>query len=185
MPHVFKALQLLSTDNYVSRASFCKELHLGEGSVKTLILHLKDAGMVKSTKAGTFLTKKGRHLIKDFLDVISNECDLKKGTITASKFNHAVILRNYGNKIKSGLEQRDYGILYGATGVITLLFKNRRFVFPSDEKDALVNDKAIKKKLDDKLKPKNGDAIIISSADDPFVAEISSKNSALWTLATS
>lgn len=184
IPHVFKALQLLSSEKYVSRSTFCKELHLGEGSVKTLILHLKDAGMVKSTKSGTYLTKKGTRLIESFLEIIPNECQLKKCKITPSKFNHAIILRNYSNKIKSGLEQRDYAILYGATGVITLLFRNGNFLFPADEKDALVNDNPNKKKLDESLKPKNGDVIIISSANDPFVAEISAKNSALWTLAT-
>ena len=183
IPHVFKALQLLSSEKYVSRSTFCKELHLGEGSVKTLILHLKDAGMIKTTKSGTYLSKKGIRLIGSFLEFIPRECQIKKCKMTPSKFNHVILLRNYSNKIKSGLEQRDYAILYGATGVITLLFRNGKFVFPSDEKVALVNDNQNKNKLDESLKPKNGDVIIIASANDPFVAEISAKNSALWTLA--
>ena len=123
--------------------------------------------------------------MENFLKISPSECPLKKCRISPAKFHHAIILRNYSNKIKSGLEQRDYGILYGATGVITLLFKNRKFVFPTDENDALENDKDTKKRLDENLKPRNGDVIIIASANDPFVAEISAKNSALWTLATS
>ena len=34
------------------------------------------------------------------------------------------------------------------------------------------------------MHPENGDVVIISSSDDSFVAEISAKNSALWTMAT-
>ena len=41
-----------------------------------------------------------------------------------------------------------------------------------------------KKHILENLFPEEGDVIIISSSDDPFVAEISVKNSALWTLAT-
>ena len=41
-----------------------------------------------------------------------------------------------------------------------------------------------KKHILENLLPEVGDVIIISSSDDPFVAEISAKNSALWTLAT-
>ncbi|MEM4253404.1 MAG: DUF4443 domain-containing protein, partial [Candidatus Nitrosotenuis sp.] len=34
------------------------------------------------------------------------------------------------------------------------------------------------------LTPENEDMIIITSASEPFVAEIAAKNSALWTMAT-
>jgi hypothetical protein len=187
---VFKALQLLCLEKFVSRSKFCKELHLGEGAIKTLILHLKDAKMVDTTKSGTYLTVKGKKFSESLFSeslnkVIKNECKLNKSKITPSKYNHALILKNYSNAIKTGLEQRDYAILYGSSGCMTLLYRNDQFVFPGEDRDCLEDDLNIRAKLYENLNPEEGDVIIISSSDDPFVAEVSAKNSALWTLATS
>jgi hypothetical protein len=87
--------------------------------------------------------------------------------------------------IKTGLEQRDYAMLYGSSGCMTLLYKNDQFVFPDEDRDCLEDDLNTRTKLYENLNPEEGDVIIISSSDDPFVAEVSAKNSALWTLATS
>jgi hypothetical protein len=184
VPHIFKALQLLHKDKYVSRASFCRHLHMGEGAVKTMITHLKEESMVDSTKSGTFLTSKGKNFIKNLLDVISTECEIKKCVIAQGKFNYAVILKKYAFATKSGVEQRDYSILYGATGATTLLYKDNQFVFPNENIDCLLDDSKTRNVLLINLQPENGDMIIIASATDPFVAEIAAKNSALWTIAT-
>ena len=185
IPHVFKALQLLYSDKFVSREKFCKELHLGEGAIKTMILHLKEANIADTTRSGTFLTKKGRKFTENLIKIIKNECCVNKCKITSSKFNHAILLKNYAFAIKTGLEQRDFAILYGSSGCITLIYQNERFVFPKEEQDCLKEDMATKEKLMNDLCPQEGDVIIISSSDDPFVSEVSAKNSALWTLATS
>ncbi len=185
IPHVFKALQLLDKDKFVSRSKFCEELHLGEGAIKTLILHLKDAKMIDTTKSGTFLTTKGKKFCQSLMQVIKGECKLGKCKITPEKYNHAIILKNYSNAIRTGLEQRDYAILYGSSGCTTLLYKNKKFVFPGEDKDCFSRDKESRTRLLENLSPEEGDVIIISSSADPFVAEVSAKNSALWTLATS
>ncbi len=156
---------------------------MGEGAVKTMIMHLKEESMVGSTKSGTFLTSKGKSLIKNLLEIIFAECDIKKCQIAQGKFNHAVILRNYSFATKTGVEQRDYTILYGASGATTLLYKDDKFVFPNETVDCLLNDQKTRTLLMGQMHPKNEDMIIIASANDPFVAEIAAKNSALWTLA--
>ena len=185
IPHVYKALQMLSNEKFVSRATFANEIHLGEGAVKTLIRHLKESEMVKSTRSGTFLTDKGQKLIKEIQNILPKECTIKKSNVIQGKFNHAILIKKYSNLIKTGLEQRDYAILYGSSGCTTIIFKNSNFVFPGDERDCFKEEPYTKKVLLNKLEPQDGDVIIISSSDDPFVAEISAKNSALWTLATS
>ncbi|KAF6244414.1 hypothetical protein C6989_09080 [Nitrosopumilus sp. b2] len=185
IPHVFKALQLLSEEKFVSRATLGKEIHLGEGAVKTLVLHLKEAGIIESTRSGNFLTDKGEKITLQLKKIISNECKIEKNGLTKSKNNHAIILKKFSSVIKTGLEQRDYAIMYGSSGCITLMFENNRFVFPGEDKDCLASYKKIKQTLLEKLNPSEGDIVIISSSDDPFVAEISAKNSALWTIATS
>lgn len=183
MPHVFKALQLLSKEKFVSRATFVKEIHMGEGAVKTLISHLKEAEIIESTKSGSFLTDKGKKLSKQFQKVIPSECQIKQSSLIPTKNNHAILLKNYFLSIKSGLEQRDYAIMYGATGCMTILFNGSQFVFPGEEKDCFIKDKNTRDHLLKNLHPDKGDVIIIASSNDPFISEISAKNSALWTLA--
>jgi len=185
IPHVFKALQLLNSDKFVSRSKFCKDLHLGEGAIKTLILHLKETKMVDTTKSGTFLTSKGKKFSESLFKVIPKECKLKKCKIASGKNNHAIILKDYSFAIKTGLEQRDYAILYGSLGCITLLYQNNQFIFPGEEIECLEEDPITREIILNNLNPSEGDVIIISSSNDPFVAEVSAKNSALWTLATS
>ena len=184
IPHVFKALQLLSEEKFVSRATLGKEIHLGEGAVKTLISHLKEAKMIDSTRSGNFLTEKGEKFTSQLQKIIPKECKIEKNNLTPSKNNHAIILKKYSSVIKTGLEQRDYAIMYGSSGCTTLVFKNNRFAFPGEDKDCLSKDKKTKQVLLEKLNPSEEDIIIISSSDDSFVAEISAKNSALWTIAT-
>jgi hypothetical protein len=185
IPHVFKALQLLYGEKYVSRIKFCKDLHLGEGAIKTLILHLKEEGMVETTRSGTFLTAKGRKFSDNLIRVIPKECVIKRCKIASGTHNHAIILKNYSRAIKAGLEQRDFAIMYGSSECITLIYKKNSFVFPREGLETLSDDLLTRNLILEHLDPGEGDVIIISSSNDPFVAEISAKNSALWTLATS
>jgi hypothetical protein len=141
--------------------------------------------MVDTTRSGTYLTSKGRRFSENLSRIITNECELNKSKIAQGKYNHAIILKNYAYAIKTGIEQRDFAILYGSSGCITLLYKNNHFIFPGENRDCLEEEPITKKKLYANLIPEEGDVIIISSSDDPFVAEVSSKNSALWTIATS
>ena len=175
---------MLTKERFVSRATFGKEIHLGEGAVKTLILHLKEARLADSTKSGTFLTEKGHKLTNQIQNAIPKECKIKKCGIIQGRYNHAILLKNYSRTIKTGLEQRDYAILYGSSGCTTMICKNKKLVFPGDEKECFIEDMKTGNYLLENLCPDEGDVIIISSSDDPFVAEISAKNSALWTLAS-
>ena len=163
---------------------FGKEIHLGEGAVKTLISHLKEAGIADSTKSGTFLTEKGHKLTNQIQNAIPKECKIKKGRIIQGRYNHAILLKNYSKIIRTGLEQRDYAILYGSSECTTMICKNKKLVFPDNEKECFIEDIKTENYLLENLCPNEGDVIIISSSDDPFVAEISAKNSALWTMAS-
>jgi len=183
-PHVFKALQILEGQKYVSRTAFCNELYIGEGAVRTLISHLKEDEIVDTIKAGTFLTIKGKNFAKKFSDVITKQCTIKSCNIAREKYNHVFLLKNYSKIICNGMDQRDYAIMYGAKSATTLSFEKGKFVFPNETDDALKDDITTKKILLEKLKPEEQDIVIITSSDDSFVSEISAINSVLTTLAT-
>lgn len=183
-PHVLMALELLSKQKYTSRQTFCKELHIGEGAARTLVLHLKQSGLVDSIKAGTYLTQKGTRFAKKFFDTISSQCTIETCNVAREKYNHAILLKDYAMTVGNGMDQRDYAILYGAKGATTLSFENNRFVFPGETKDCLRDDSKTKRVLLENLKPSENDLVIIASSEEKFVAKISAINSVLWTLAS-
>ncbi len=184
-PHVLKSIFCFANQKYVSRASFCKEIHLGEGAVKTLISHLKEYGLVDSIRSGTFLTNKGIRFANQFYKVMPSQCFLKKCHITKGKYNYAILLKkNYVSGIGNGMQQRDYAILYGASDSLTLIFKEGEFVFSGDDVSCFADEPETKDNLIKSLEPEDGDVVIITSSDDKFVAEISAINTILWTLGT-
>ena len=182
-PHILKAIFCFKNQKYVSRATFCKEIHLGEGAVKTLISHLKEYGIASSIKSGTFLTKKGIKLAEEFYNALPFQGILKKCDTTNGKYNYAILIKkDYISKIGNGMQQRDYAILYGATDSLTLIFENKEFVFSGDRRVCFAEEQETKNYLIDMLRPENEDIVIITSSDDKFVTEISAINTALWTL---
>lgn len=180
--HVFKALQLIKNNGHVSRALLCRELALGEGSIKTLVKHLKMHNLIETSKAGTTLTSKGEAMCSEFLSSIPAETNVPKCSVGLGKFNHVVLLKEFGFAVKSGIEQRDAAVKMGALGATTLLFQDGKFVMPGRSHDSLRKEPHIRKLLIDKLKPTDGDVLIVGSAEDERTAELAAKNAALLTV---
>jgi hypothetical protein len=183
--HVFKVFQLLDKNEHVSRTLLCQELALGEGSIRTLVKHLKMQSLVKSTNAGTRLTEKGKVLSSELLKSIPSESIMPKCSIALGKFNYVVLLKNYSFAIRSGIEQRDAAIKMGALGATTLLYKDHKFVMPGayNSKDSLKKESDIANLLINKLKPEDNDVIIIGSDNKNLrIAEFGAKNAALFTM---
>lgn len=185
MPHVLKSIVHLSNQKYVSRASFCQELQMGEGAVRTLILHLKENGLVDTIKAGTFLTSKGKKFSEKLHTIMPSQTFLRKCCLTNGKHNCAVLLKGeHIDDVGNGMQQRDFAILYGASDSLTLIFREGEFVFSGDQMRCFEDELEIRDNLIELLEPENEDIIIITSSDDKFVAEISAINTVIGTLAT-
>ena len=93
------------------------------------------------------------------------------------------MLKKYGFALKSGIEQRDAAIRIGAIGATSLLFKHDKFVMPTTNYDPLTKEPRTARLLLEKLKPENGDAIVIGSdMEDERRAELAAKNAALTTI---
>jgi hypothetical protein len=185
LAHLLKALQLMEERGHVSRPLLCEELSLGEGVVRTLLKHLKMKDLIETRNSGTRLTEKGISILSGLVSSIPAETSMPKSSVALGKFNYAVLLRQFGFFIKSGIEQRDAAIKIGATGATTLLFKHNKFVIPSTNNyyDSLEKEPHIAKLLIEKLQPEEGDVIIIGSAvKNVRVAELAAKNAALLTI---
>ena len=192
--HIFKVFQLLNKNKHVSRALLCQELLLGEGSVRTLLRHIKMHHLIHSTNQGTVLTEKGKMFSVSLVQSIPTESEIPQCSIALGKFNYAVLLKQASFAIKSGLEQRDASIKAGALGATTLLFKDYKFIMPGtissplDRNDELIEKKEEKNStivqfLIEKLQPKDNDVVIIGSDNNNLLtAEFGAKNAALFTI---
>ncbi|MGB8448628.1 MAG: DUF4443 domain-containing protein, partial [Nitrososphaeraceae archaeon] len=163
MVHVFKTLQLIQENGHVSRENLCKDLGLGEGTIKTLVRHLKMQNLIESTNAGTTMTKKGNSFFSELLSSIPSEISLSKCAITLGKFNYAVLVKQMSSMIKDGIAQRDAAIRMGASGATTLLFKDNKFLIPQTDFDSLKDEHQLSEQMIKNLHPQDGDVIIIGS----------------------
>lgn len=180
--HVFAALQLIEKSGKTSRNVLCDGLALGEGTVKTLVKHLKMSGMVHTSNGGTKMTAKGLGICKGLLEAMPAEMSLPKCSIALGTFNYAVLVREFGFAVRSGIEQRDAAIKIGATGATTLIFKDGKFTMPASSQDSLKKDPVVRRMMVGNLRPEEGDVIIIGSAESEKTAELAAKNAALLTI---
>ncbi len=180
--HVFKTMQMMADEKRISRSLMMEQLGLGEGSIKTLVKHLKMYGLVENSNAGMWMTNKGETLYAKLRVSIPREMDIAKCSVALGKFNHAVLLKDMAYNIKSGIEQRDAAIKAGAVGATTLLCKNDRLVLPGTGEDLMRNDQKIHVLIMEKLSPEQNDVIIIGSSQSKKVAEMAAKSAALFTI---
>ena len=179
LAHVFKAMQLMQEKKKISRSISIRELGLGEGSVKTLVKHLKMNGLIENSNAGMWLTNKGMVMYLKLHSVIPAETDIPKCSIALGKFNHAVLVRGLAYNVKTGIEQRDAAIKSGAIGATTLVFREGKLTMPDKSQDSLRREPKIHDLIITQLGPEDDDVIIIVSADDRKTAEMAAKSTAL------
>jgi hypothetical protein len=181
--HVFAALQLIENRGRTSREALCRGLAVGEGTIKTLVKHLKMHGLVQTSNGGTRMTVKGKGICEGLLSAMPSEMSLPSCSVALGRFNYAVLVRKFGFAVKSGIEQRDEAIKMGATGATTLLFREGKFVMPASSHDSLRKEPQVRRMIIEKLKPEDGDVVIIGSADsNEKTAELAAKNAALFTI---
>ena len=180
--HIFKVLQVIDHDTKASRATLIEELGLGEGSIKTLVKHLKMNNLIETSKAGMKMTSKGKTLFSKINDAIPSETEIQECSITLSKFNHAILVKGLAKEVGSGIEQRDAAIKIGALGATTLVFRESS-LFTSDRSyDRPIKDQKLTSAISEKLQPENGDVVIIASAQNKRIADLAAKRAALETI---
>jgi Mn-dependent DtxR family transcriptional regulator len=183
MVHVFKTLQLIQENGHVSRETLCEDLGLGEGTIKTLLRHLRMQNLIESTNAGTKMTKKGNSFFSELLSSIPTETSLSKCAITLGKFNYAILVKQMSSMIKDGIAQRDAAIRMGAFGATTLLFKDNKFLIPQTDFDSLKDEHQLSEQMVKNLHPQDGDVIIIGTDNySRMKAEFAAKSAALITI---
>ena len=183
MVHVLKTLQLIQEKGHVSRHTLCKKLDLGEGTVKTLVKHLKIYDLVVTDKSGTRISTKGTKLLSELVLSMPAEMSISTCSVALGKFNYGILLRQMSYVIKTGIEQRDSAIKMNALGATTLVYKDKRFIIPNTNFDALRKEQNLHTLLVQGLNPEEDDVLIIGSDNkSERIAEFAAKSAALITI---
>jgi biotin operon repressor len=168
--HIFYALELMS-QKPLGRNKLAKKLNVGEGAVRTKINRLRNSGLIETSKEGCSLTKKGLENWRLFEQFFPKRVEIAKSELIESEFNFAFLVKNSGEKVKSGIDQRDAAIIAGARKALVIVFKNGHlhieFVSDRIEKDY---PNAANQILQE-LTPQDNDVIIVAGADSALKAK--------------
>ena len=177
--HLLLAIELVA-ENPVGRGKLAQSLGVGEGAVRTILGRLTDAGLITTSKAGCKLTKKGLDIWKEYSSIV-RKVEIGKNELTDASHTYAILIKNHGHKLKSGMEQRDAAVMTGAKTATAMLYKARRLNIPSVTEDAEKDFPKASDKVLKLLKPVENDVVIIVGADNQARA-VYAAMAAAWTL---
>ncbi|MEM3617116.1 MAG: DUF4443 domain-containing protein [Candidatus Bathyarchaeia archaeon] len=178
--HLLRAIELIS-EKPVGRGKLAEELRIGEGAVRTIINRLRKNGFISTSRAGCQLTVKGLKLFEEYKKIFGKRAKLEEAKLMPAPFNSAILAKNCGDKVKSGIEQRDAAVKVGAKGATTIIFKNGQLIIPSVCDDLSRDYPEIAEKLIALLQPEENDVIVVAGANSLELAEYAAA-AAAWTL---
>jgi predicted transcriptional regulator len=179
MFHLLHAIELIS-EKTIGRSKLAENLKVGEGAVRTIINRLKDADLVVTSKSGCALTSEGLRLLREYKSIFKKKIEIGKNELTLADYNFAILIKNRGHKVRSGVEQRDAAVMAGAKGATTIMFKEGHLKIPSVSDDVAKDFPNAANQIVRLLEPKENDVIIIGSADSLGKAEYGTL-AAAWT----
>jgi len=180
--HVVKALELIGKYGVVGRIRLSKELGLGEGTTRTLLKHLKNEGVIQSSRSGISFSEEGKQLFSELRSNLSECVEVPPSPLTLGSCNVAVLVRNSARAVDSGMEQRDMAIKCGASGATTLIFQRNRLSLPIGGENLPETVPELHDRLVRQFKPRENDVIIVGCGDNRDVAEIGAKMAAIKLL---
>lgn len=179
--HLLLVIELVAEDP-IGRGKLAQNLGVGEGVIRTILGRLTDAGLVTTSKAGCRLTERGLGIWKEYNSIV-RKVEIGRNELTDASHTYAILVKDHGHRLKSGMEQRDAAVMAGAKTATTMLYKARRLNIPSVTENAEKDFPKASGKVLKLLKPVENDAIIIVGADNQAKA-VYAAMAAAWTLVT-
>ncbi|MGC8816945.1 MAG: DUF4443 domain-containing protein [Candidatus Hadarchaeum sp.] len=169
--HIQLTLELISRHKRIGRKQLASKLGIGEGSVRTILDHLKEQGLITSSKGGHAITEKG----KSFLREPNEFVPVDVGDLAVGKASVATVVRGAATRVKRGIEQRDEAIKVGANGATVLVFKEGKLSLPGE---FIKIKKEVSESLIEALSLREGDVVIIGGGKDLLTAEAGARAAA-------
>ncbi|MEM1607241.1 MAG: DUF4443 domain-containing protein [Candidatus Bathyarchaeia archaeon] len=176
-----RLLKLLAKSGKVGRARISRELGLGEGTTRTMLRRLSDAGLIVTSKEGCSLSDRGRALWSSIERVMPKIVEVGSSELTLAPKSVAVLVKGRADRVKSGIEQRDAAVSIGAKSAVTMIFRNNKVIIPGVSMDLEKDYPSAFREIMRLMSPCEGDVIIISSADSLIKAECGAL-AAAWSI---
>ncbi len=168
------ALALIGREEPLGRYELNQNLSVGEGSARTLLKRLSEAGYISPEgKQGQRLTSKGRTLFEAFSRDVPLGLFLDVPGLVMYKTAFANLVKQKGTFLRDGIRQRDEAIIqggYGKAGATSLVMRDGLLVMPPDNFQPLPEYEKETLLILDSLRPDENDAIVLGSADDRNMA---------------
>jgi len=158
------------SETSISRSTIAEQLDLGEGTARTILGRLVNAGLVKTSMTGCILTGEGLRVYREFNNVFPKRAKFPWTELTPSNFNYGFVIKSKADKVGSGIEQRDKAIVVGATRALVAVFKNGRLQINFISDDIKQMFPIATNKILQYLEPQENDVIVIASAETPLKA---------------
>lgn len=178
-PQVLKALLVIGDAGSIGRGKLGSTLSIGQGEVRTLIRRLKDRGLITIASEGCALTESGKKQYKSVAKVIPWGSPVKGTSLGLGRMCYALIVRGRSAKVKKGIEQRDAAVRFDALGALTVFFRKGRFRVPLAAEDCESKGPSEPWIAIRAAKPKDGDTVIVSGANELLDAEYGALAAAL------
>ncbi len=168
--HLFYALELLS-EKPLGRNKLAEKLNVGDGAVRTIISRLREANLIETSKTGCGLTAKGQAVWHQFKEVFPVQMDLVQTELNPKECNHAFLIKNCGEKVHTGINQRDAAIIAGARKALVMVYKNGHLRIESVSDNLEKQFPKAATQLLEQMKPQENDAIVVATAETPLKAK--------------
>jgi len=168
---------LLLEDGVIGRKRLSEIMSIGEGSVRSLIRRLREAGYLEVGREGCYLTKKGRREVKELRRYLKGPVELELPSLVGGRAS-AFLVRGVGEEGLDVVELRDEAVRAGGRGAIILLSRGKDLLFPETMEPLGKYRPDDESALRTSLRPSDGDLVVVGLGG-------SSKESRLAALAVS
>ena len=163
--HAIMCLYIIAEKQPIGRKKLSAELGIGEGSARSLLARLKSLGLLDISKKGLMLNKQGEEFLKRLSLLMSPPKRVSAERIAISRISTAILVRGVAEKVGNGMRVRDAAVSQGASGATTLIFMGGKLQIPGVSQDAETDFPEEVGSLVEELKPREGDAIILGTAE--------------------
>jgi len=178
---IIRVLRIIAETGSVGRGKLSEKLALGRGATRTLLARLVEAQLICTSRSGCSLTDEGKRILRKIEEVIPCISEIGRNELTFAEYNVAVQVRNRGEKVGKGIEQRDAAVRAGAKGAVTLIYRDEKLILPTITVDAAESYPVAYKQIISLMDLKENDVAIIVCADSLKNAEYGAL-AAAWTI---
>jgi hypothetical protein len=137
--------------------------------------------LIKTSRQGCTLTEKGCTIWSKFEKLFPKRAEIGKNELTDSKHNYAFLVKNSGQNVRSGIEQRDAAVVAGATGAVIIVAKQGHLTIESVSNRAEKRFPEAAGQIQKALQPEDNDVVVLVGAVTPLRARHGAF-AASWTL---